>query len=339
MATKRCVLSMITFTTMAVVQTVAVAGPVRPVPLEELVTKSDVVATGFVTSVTPQGRTIVHLPGGRQFPGRLFAAEIAVTQILKGSGDASVLRCEFAVPDVAVGFRPLPPSRDILIFLIVAGDHYELASPYFSFLPTVLVPEVRGAAPIARVIGVLDAVLDSSSASIQDKGEILDTLSRSTAPSARAVLRKNLGSDDMNLRLWAAAGLIRLDDVAALKVAADVLMDPPNAVEPDMIQRLNWAVGFGIKSAGAIPSLSRLLAANDVETRRAAAAALRRTAAPDAISALIAALSDTDTTVQYSAVMGLSKITGKTAGATSMEHFRENPAPLIAYWRNWAKNR
>lgn len=330
---------MLTLTTMAVVQSVAVAGPVTPVRIDQLVEKSDVVATGFVTSVTPRGPTIVHLSGGSQFPGRVFAADIAVTQILKGPEDTSVLRCEFVVADVRVAFRALPPSRDILVFLSAVGDHYEPTNPYFSFVPTVPVPQVQGASPIDRVMSVLGAVLDSPSANPQEKAEIVDTLSLASAPSARVLLRKILVGEDMNLRLRAAAALMRQGDVAALKVAADALVDSPKALEPDMIQRLNGAVAFGIKSPGAIPSLSRLMAASDVETRRAAAAALRRTAAPDAISALISALSDTDTDVQYSAVMGLSKITGKTAGATSMERFKEDPAPFIAYWKNWAKIR
>lgn len=314
--------------------------PIRPVTLDELVQRSDVVVTGHVTAVTTQGRTTVHTVGGLPVQGQVYTAKIAVEQVLKGPDDLSVLECEFVLPDAAIGFRGVGASTDAMVFLVTKNNRYQFTNPYYPALSVVPLNEVRGVEPMDRVIGALSAVLDSPAATVQAKSEILALLPTASAPAARATLRNMLTRSDRRLRLPAAAALIQVDDADGIKVAEDALLNPINSDEPHLTNDLRAALGASkIKNPSAIPSLSRLLGAEDVETRRVAASALRRTGLPGAISPLILALSDSDIDVQYSAVMGLSEITGKLSGAPSVALFRKDPEPFVTYWRNWARTR
>ena len=117
---------------------------------------------------------------------------------------------------------------------------------------------------------------------------------------------------DQTLRLSAAAALLLLDDVSALPVAEKALLHPDTNLSPELLHNLRAGIRLGVKDKAAVPTLTRLLSAGDVEARRAAVEALRNTNSPSAIAPLTKALEDADTDVQYVAVIGLAEITGQS---------------------------
>lgn len=76
-----------------------------------------------------------------------------------------------------------------------------------------------------------------------------------------------------------------------------------------------------------------------METRRAAAAALRHTGSNAAVDALSSALQDSDREVRYHAVLGLATITGLDEWGPSLELFDREEERYLTHWRAWAKSR
>ena len=95
-----------------------------------------------------------------------------------------------------------------------------------------------------------------------------------------------------------------------------------------------------IREPSAVPTLSDLVGAANVNIRRGAAAALRNTQDRAAIKPLARALNDTDPEVQYQAVIGLAEITGAPSEwSPASETFEKAPQLYLDYWREWAKSR
>lgn len=95
----------------------------------------------------------------------------------------------------------------------------------------------------------------------------------------------------------------------------------------------------GVRDPEAIPELSRLLLAQDVRIRRAAASALRHTAASDATAGLVRVLSDSDSRVRYTAVIGLAEITGQYNWGPSIDLFEREGGRYLAHWKEWGRTR
>ena len=88
-----------------------------------------------------------------------------------------------------------------------------------------------------------------------------------------------------------------------------------------------------------MPSLTRLLGAQETETRRAAAAALAHSGSRAALEPLSLALNDADAQVRYNAVVGLADLTGQSDWRPNMDVFQSEEDKYLAHWKDWALKR
>ena len=116
-----------------------------------------------------------------------------------------------------------------------------------------------------------------------DKREAISALWGVKSASARGALRFALSERDPTLQLNAAAALLAANDVSALPMATDALLQTRQSLPPDVLLNLRGAISRGVTSETAIPALARLLRATDPGTRRAAALALGRTSSEAAL--------------------------------------------------------
>ena len=313
--------------------------PVLDIP--GLVAKSDVVATGTVSILGDADPTTIRTPGGQVFGGRLIAVELLVDQVLKGQHEPGNIRFQFSRPDTdfGIGYGELQSLKYRILFLKRNGDSYEPTSPYYPSLISIAGDPVNATASLDAVLDAIVRVIPSREASVADKREAIHDLWGVRNGVAMGGLRLALRDNDPSLQLGAAAALLAAGDVEALAVAEPALLKPEAGLAPELLPNLRGALGYGIKSEEAVPSLARLMRAPEVDTRRAAADALRHTRADAAVPALVRALEDIDRMVQYSAVMGLAEITRQLNGAPSIPLFQQNPDPYLTFWREWSKRR
>ena len=125
-----------------------------------------------------------------------------------------------------------------------------------------------------------------------DKREAISALWGVKSASARGALRFALSERDPTLQLNAAAALLAANDVSALPMATDALLQARQTLPPDVLLNLRGAISRGVTAETAIPALARLLRATDPGTRRAAALALGRTSSEAALAHLSLALED-----------------------------------------------
>ena len=313
------------------------AAPVRPTTLAELVGGSDVVVVGSVSEIRDLGPTTIAQEGRPLTPGRAFEARINARDWLKGSPASDSLLCLFAIPNLSNGYRGLQRVGTLVFFLRQRQGHYELASPFYPAIRVDSVKSFRERTAEENIVNGLGALLHSPDSSSDDKWEAVEWLSTSNTVSSRQVLRAILASTDPDLRLRGAAALLLMNDVTGLAIIERALLRRGLDVRPDSRRIALGALTKGVSSDAAVDSVAALLAADDVETRRSAAASLRAGRSRRAIQPLVHALGDADQDVQYSAVIGLAEVTGNTEAAPSVTLFKQNPTLYLNYWREWAK--
>jgi HEAT repeats len=316
------------------------AGPVRPATLGELIDVSDVVVIGRVKQILDLGPTNITGPGSRAVPGRAFEAQIAVAEWLKGSAKGESLSCRFALPDISNGYQGLQKPGTIALFLNERTDHYELAMPFYAAIPVALVTMAPELSTADKLVNALGALLESPNRLRDDRLEAVEWLSTANTPAARAILRNALMSADTDVQLRSAGALLRSDDISGLPLIERALLRQSGGQEVSSDTRLQLvgALARGVRTESAVPSLSRLISSEDVQTRRAAVASLRMIRSLRAIPSLIRTLEDPDLEVQYTAVMGLAELTGDASAAPSLALFKQDPSRYLNYWRAWAKS-
>jgi PBS lyase HEAT-like repeat len=228
-----------------------------------------------------------------------------------------------------------------VFFLAESSGELRLADPYYPSVVAIPGPETQGGTPIERVIDELGAVLESTKTPTEEKREAIFTLNSSKNPAAIRALRQFAEVKDVILRLSVAAALLEHNDISTLQFAEEALLKPDPALPPQLylLHNLSYAISEGVKDERAVPSLTKLLHVRSVETRRAAASALMHTGATSAIDPLLTATDDSDSTVQYYAVVGLAEITGQTDWRPNGFAFTSDPQKYLAHWREFAKSR
>jgi HEAT repeat protein len=142
-------------------------------------------------------------------------------------------------------------------------------------------------------------------------------------------LEAGLAVADSEVRLRAAAALLNLGNLRGLPLVEAALLSPTRP-RSDIANTLRGAVMLGTKDVAAVPAFARLVAATDVETRRAASFALSRIASPAAAAALISRFKDPDFEVRYNAVRGVALGLGEKGDIPSEEEFRINETGYLA---------
>ena len=171
-----------------------------------------------------------------------------------------------------------------------------------------------------------------------DKREAINVLWGIRNVPARAALRLALSERDRGLQLHAAAALLAADDVTALPIASEALLQTARLPD-DVLLNLRGAISRGLSDAAAVPSLGGLLDAPDPATRRAAVSALGHTKSTAAVAHLSRSLDDKDADVRLATVRALAEITGQKEFAPSDAAFRADEERYLGHWRNWLSRR
>jgi hypothetical protein len=314
------------------IASVVSSAPVPVLNVADLVEKSDVVAMGRVTFVVDAGPVTVDMPTGR-IQARTMAGEMLIDQILKGPPGLDVVRFQFSLPEIAMGFRGVTPGGYRILFLKSRGDHYEFVSPYHPSIVAISGARVKAERPVDRVVEAVAEVLRSRDAFAAQKREAIDVLRGMKSTVAISGLRSALQEGDRITQLNAAAALLASDDVSALPVAEAALLRPEPGLPPEILLNLRGGISRGLKAEAAVPALARLLGASDPETRRAAATALGHTKSSSALRPLARALDDAEFEVRLNAVRGLAEISGQTEWLPSGDAFRADEERYVRYWK------
>jgi HEAT repeat protein len=188
------------------------------------------------------------------------------------------------------------------------------------------------------VVELLTAVVASPTTVGEVKREAIMNLWGVSAPSPADAFASVLGNSLQEVRLTAAAALLRVGDLRGLQAAEDALLNRAIA-ETELGHNLSVAIRDGVSDAAAVPTLSRMLEHGDADTRKAATTALGRTQSEMALSPLVGALGDVERDVRYRAVVGLADLTRTPEWRPTTIAFVEDEARYLQYWKAWARTR
>jgi len=305
--------------------------------LADLVTRADLVVTGRIDRIDPQQGSAFD--GSRRSEEK--SALLSVDHVLKGPptvGDVSVSFVVRHNPAGGNGYASVTTGEYRVFFLKDSGDHYEFVSPYYPFLPAAPGSSVKGTTAEERVLWQMAQALESPDVSSGRKERLLFELQDTQSGILTEALRNSLQTADRKLQLAVAVALLERNDLSAINLAEAALIQPPLDVPRYVITNLSSAIERGVKDPVAIPALASIAQkATDVESRRAAMYALRRTNSPMAIAPLARGLSDPDFEVRYYAVVGLADISGQPKWRPLREQFQAEENRYLSFWRDWSQ--
>src|SRR5262249_874356 len=200
-----------------------------------------------------------------------------------------------------------------MFFLRADAEGLSPVSPYYPSTVANRDGCVTEGGDLARVIAEMGCVIQSSNTGLRQRFVAINALESARTVEATAILQKAAREQITPLNHVAASLLIARNDVSALPIVEDAWMRSAALVfksdgiyvEGNLSHKL-----MGINNASAIPSLTRLLASEDVIVRRGVVQALRNIKTSAAIEPLARALDDSDWEVRWVAVMGLAAVAG-----------------------------
>lgn len=315
---------------------VASGAPVPSLDVPSVVEQSDVVVVGTVRSAQDAGPTSVGY-GGKSLAAHLIRSEMEVDGVLKGDVDGRKLSFQFVMTDQPVGYATVTAPSYRIVFLRKGNAGWSFASPYHASLPAVpgtQAGEVRD--PLASVAIQLGAVVESTESSSDEKQMALFALSTIHMPQATKMIQEGLKLQDPVLRLGAAGFLLQRNNLSGLSLAESALVNAAGEIPKYVLHNLAFSISEGVRDENAVPSLTRLLGAQETETRRAAVAALSHSGSSAALEPLALALNDADLQVRYNAVVGLANMTGQPDWRANMDLFQSEEDKYLGHWRDWA---
>lgn len=303
--------------------------------VKELIGVSDLIVVGEVQQIRQAAQKATYRLGNATVEASRYIARIAVDHVLKGDKGLTSVECSYLIPNTStfVGVQGLEQRSYRLVFLKRVGSGWAVASSAYPSLPAVSIntPPSIG---VSHAVGyALAAVIDSAAVGLDQKQVALEALGTVDGIDLRALLSGALSATDPDLRLSAAATLMRSGDAAGLPIAEKALLSRDSGVSKAVLAQAAAAVSETGRDVNALPALGRLLKASDTRTRQSAAMALRAARSPAAAPSLVLALNDEDLEVQYSAVMGLAELTNDWAHAPAFDVFRRSPAVFVDYWK------
>ena len=320
------------------IATVGYAAPVPVLDIAKLVERADIVVMGRIVHVADAGPAYIDMANG-QVQARSMLGEVLVDHIFKGAPAERSLRFQFAQPDVPMGYRGVASGAYRVLFLTGSDTPYRFASPYHPSVIAAPDATVSADQTVDQVFEAVGWVLRARGSSTMDKREAISALWGVKSASARGALQFALSERDPTLQLNAAAALLAANDVSALPMATEALLQARQSLPPEVLPNLRAAISRGLTAEAAIPALARLLQANDPGTRRAAALALGRTNSEAAMAHLGRALEDPDFEVRLAAARGLAEVTGQREHIMSADAFRADEQRFVTYWKHWMARR
>jgi hypothetical protein len=335
------VIQVLSFCVGILIANAAGAAIVPAISLSNLVEQSDVVVMGTIGRVIDVGQTTVATANNTVLARRMIA-EVHVDQILRGPMGLSMIRCQYDVPGSMIGYRGLRSLSYRLLFLKAEGDHFRFVSPFYPSVIATAGTLIEAERPLDRVLEAVAALLRSPNAPSASKREAIDTVwgvkSAVVTEGLRSVLHEEVRTAELRtVQLSAAAALLAVGDVSALPIAEAELLMPDASLPPETLPNLRGGLSHGIFGEAAIPVLARVLSSGDVETRRAASSALRRSGLRSALRPLASSLDDGDIEVSHNAVLGLAEITRQPEWGPSRPAFLQEREKYLAHWKDWVR--
>ena len=182
---------------------------------------------------------------------------------------------------------------------------------------------------------MLGHVLTSSTVSERDRFEALEALTWLKTPAAGDILRASMKQSSGTQHLLIAARLVARNDLTGLEPVATALLHP-KGLSDDLLLNLAGSLE-GMKDPRAVPTLAKLVKANNPDINRFAAAALRQTGSSAALEPLSHLLGDPDLQTRYYAVIGFGEITHQDDWAPAFDEFQQHEEHYLSYWRVWAQ--
>jgi hypothetical protein len=311
----------------------AVIGP--PLDVKDLIGRADLIVVGEVQRIRKNPQKETYQLGNLTVEATRFVATLSVDQVLKGDKGVTSVDCTYLVPDTKtfVGVRRLEEKSYRLVFLKRDGSAWEVVSRAYPSLPAVSINSVPSTGVSQAVGHALAAVIDSAAVGFDQKQLALEALATVDGIDLRSLLSGALTDSNADLRLSAAATLMRAGDASGLLIAEKVLLARDPGASKAVLAQAAAAVSETGRDVNALPALGRLLKAPDIRTRQSAAMALRAARSPAAVQSLVLALNDEDLEVQYSAVMGLAELTKDWPHAPAFDVFRRSPTVFVDYWK------
>jgi HEAT repeat protein len=318
--------------------------------IPKLTDRADLIVVGQVTEVSEQSAAGTAGDNGAT-PMDGLIASLRVKRVIKGSveadgGQQDFLRVEMPrqgirrvdVGTTGVFFLKQAPSHT---YTVVDSDH-----PYISAREAS--PSANSGDALGRVADEVAEVLQSEDSSIHDRKDAIFSLRGVKTDTATAALRRAARGENAELRLLAMVTLLQNGDTSVLGKFAEALLNAPSEIPPPYTaENLSGALR-DIDNPEAVPTLARLLHAQDAGVRANAAMGLRHIGTEATIAPLSEALDDSDQTVRYNAVMGLATAFGVKVGGVpteddqftpSIELFKSDEQRFINHWKERVRSR
>jgi hypothetical protein len=308
--------------------------PMRSVDVAELTAEADLIVVGHVAKLVQLESTAVNLPSGSIRATR-FRASLRSDRVLKGDLTVQDVPFYFLLPEAPGGFQSVVVGQNGMFFLKTSQGRLELVDPAHPALPAVLNAQLPTGPPLDQVTAMLAQVLVAPRTSDADRFRALEALSHLQTDLAGKALRVGLTNTSGELRLNIARALVAHNDITGLEPVATALLHPMG-LSNELLLNLAGSLG-GIKDAKAVPTLAKLVEANNPDINHFAAAALRQTGSPSALKPLSQLLADPDLQTRYYAVAGFGEITHQNDWTPALDEFQQHEEHYLSYWRVWAQ--
>lgn len=205
-------------------------GAVPAFSIEKLVAQSDLIVVARIIKVSriADGQITIH---GQIFPADMMEAAAEVEETLKGARQDSTVAIRFAVPispGGSVGYGRLFSQQVRLLFLKnFPSGGYEPADPYYPSLPAtrnrdaslkreIDVNEPKLEELEAKIVSIEYQTISSADENADTRLAAIWILTGAADPCLPIALHNAFESSDQDIRLTAAAALLKLNDTQVL---------------------------------------------------------------------------------------------------------------------------
>jgi hypothetical protein len=310
-------------------------GTITPnLDLSHLSKSSDLIVVGYVTDIQKVG---VGQMSASAIEADRCIATITPRAFIKGKLDGQPLRVEFYVPHEPMGLQTIQRDTRALIFLGAGADGvWHFPDPYHSLIIGDL-PNHAFTSTIDGVLASIEAAVQNKDRSVQERSDALWILSQSDEPQLLAFMKTMEQNPRLELGDIAASYLLAHGDNATLSHWQ------PRLLQQGLTEEEQALIQSGIRrssfNSSATPQLENLLRRSPYPlVRSSVAIALKNTDDSSSIPALLAALDDSSTDVQFAATLGLTHLTKAFQLGALEEDFRSHPQKYIRAWKDWAKS-
>lgn len=306
-------------------------------PVKPVFDQADVVCSCAVESLNVLDEHRLER-GGKPLIQRHISAKVQVRDSYKTDVNMGVpLYVEFdeELPTMRASMPTLSTGETgILLLKIIAPSVYGFADPFLGVTPFASIPQQRGSLGLSKLQSALAGILHGGNRNdrinalrlLQGIDELSETtlaqvtpLSVSADPevalSAVAVLLKTRSTDSVDRLENYLAAYIGEAPVALLSIGTELGQ---------------------VRDPKALPGLEALASSKYLPIKFGAMDAIRGIKDPQSVPVLIRRLDDSNSNIQYIAVITLAEILGKEGDyAPAMYLFDRNPGFYVNLWKTW----